>query len=333
MTDMRPMSNAHIHAYVDGQLKEEREEQLQEYIATHPEKYEQVEEYQLINVRLYEQLGALLDEPIPPSILALSNPTNKSKSKKKPKNKVKDNVKSKVKRGADRIRSKIKLSNKVVPISDAIASSSQIEIEDDVDVELDRDTTSVFSGHNYVGGNKLHLVALLLIGLIGGWFLHDNLDAFAGNSLAGVAQFAVDAHQLYTKDSRHGVEVSVRNSKHLRSWMKSQLKTNVDPVNLEKHGYKLLGGRVLPVKGTIAGQYMYKNKKDKSKLTILVSSYVQDTQNTIPKCKNIELENKTMLNVCGWKKSDLIYYVVTSKPTEEVNILATAIKKNMPKKG
>lgn len=67
----RPMSDAHIHAYVDGQLKQERSQGLQSILGDRPEKYEQLEEYQRINEGLRSTLNFILEEPIPNSILSV----------------------------------------------------------------------------------------------------------------------------------------------------------------------------------------------------------------------------------------------------------------------
>jgi len=67
------MSDAHIHAYVDGQLKRERGISLQSILGDLPEKYEQLEEYQRINDSLRTTLQPMLDEPIPNSIMQLFN--------------------------------------------------------------------------------------------------------------------------------------------------------------------------------------------------------------------------------------------------------------------
>jgi len=69
----RPMSDAHIHAFVDGQLKRERGRSLQSILGDIPEKYEQLEEYQRINASLRDTLQPILEEPIPNSILVLFN--------------------------------------------------------------------------------------------------------------------------------------------------------------------------------------------------------------------------------------------------------------------
>jgi len=65
----KPMSDAHIHAYVDRQLKLEREQRLQELVSAWPEKFEQVQEYQIINQRLVDGLADIYNQPIPQSFM------------------------------------------------------------------------------------------------------------------------------------------------------------------------------------------------------------------------------------------------------------------------
>jgi anti-sigma factor RsiW len=180
---------------------------------------------------------------------------------------------------------------------------------------------------------KVRLSASILFGMIIGWAAHNSLNASANSDFSEVAQSAIDAHVFYTADSKHAVEVSVKYKTQLRNWIKKNLESELEPVNLSKFNYALLGGRVLPLKGKLAGQYMYQNNRNKSRLTIYMSNYVQDSNaGKQPHCEKIEGSGNASLSVCGWKKADLIFYVVANLPTSEISQVADRIKKLMPKK-
>jgi anti-sigma factor RsiW len=65
------MSNAFLHAYVDGQLNAAQREEVEAYLKAHPLKARQVEQYRQINARMHARFDASLHEPLSEAVLAL----------------------------------------------------------------------------------------------------------------------------------------------------------------------------------------------------------------------------------------------------------------------
>ncbi|MFV2057453.1 MAG: hypothetical protein ACC707_13350 [Thiohalomonadales bacterium] len=378
MSNKKPMSDAHIHAFVDKQLKREREERLQELVAAWPEKFEQIQEYQLINQRLLEGLADVYDQAIPDWITqtlqggklpARSLPASpvkevqehlneaNKKNLKKPTNPapppnqvprkptaLKPPLADKSRR-ADANQSK---NNETK--GDVKSAAVEILVEPDVnetaeirelDIDLPRHFrftafSDLFSNGvtrlKKIASGNMKVVASLVVGVIVGWTTHNVVNAYTRNNSPEVAQSAIDAHIFYAAESEHAVEVSAKHKKHLRDWIKFNLKTALEPVNLKKFGFDLMGGRILPLKGKLAGQYMYSNSSDELRLTIYMSAYLQDTSGTQLKCEIVDKSDDLPLSACGWRKEKIVYYVISNLSIEKMQEISLRVKSLMPKK-
>ena len=63
-----PITEADLHAYVDGQLSEARRVQVQGWLKQHPDRLREIEEYQLVDRQLHELLDPIIKEPVPESL-------------------------------------------------------------------------------------------------------------------------------------------------------------------------------------------------------------------------------------------------------------------------
>lgn len=70
---------------------------------------------------------------------------------------------------------------------------------------------------------------------------------------------AVLAHAVFVPEKRHPVEVAASDEAHLVQWLSRRLGSPLKVPSLAKHGYKLLGGRLLPGEGAPRAQLMYEN--------------------------------------------------------------------------
>lgn len=61
-----PITEAELHAYIDGQLPAERRRAVEEYLAAHPAEAERLRAYQTQNEQLHALFDTALDEPVPP---------------------------------------------------------------------------------------------------------------------------------------------------------------------------------------------------------------------------------------------------------------------------
>lgn len=63
-----PITDADLHAYIDGQLSEARRLQVEAWLQEHPEKLKEVHEYQLLDQELHKLLDPVIQEPLPEAL-------------------------------------------------------------------------------------------------------------------------------------------------------------------------------------------------------------------------------------------------------------------------
>ena len=104
------------------------------------------------------------------------------------------------------------------------------------------------------------VAALLVVGAGGGWLARHRLDDAPG-ALAGIdlPRLAADAHLVYAAEIRHPVEVGAEQEAHLVQWLSKRLGGEIRAPRLDRLGYRLMGGRLLPAGAGAAGQFMYEN--------------------------------------------------------------------------
>jgi len=72
-------------------------------------------------------------------------------------------------------------------------------------------------------------------------------------------QQAALAHQVYTPERRHPVEVTADQQEHLVQWLSRRLGRPLKVPNLSTQGYLLVGGRLLPGEGGARAQFMFED--------------------------------------------------------------------------
>ena len=60
-----------LHAYVDGQLSPQQQDQVEAYLGTHPEERQEFRDRQLLNKSLHTLFDQALDRPVPANVLNL----------------------------------------------------------------------------------------------------------------------------------------------------------------------------------------------------------------------------------------------------------------------
>jgi anti-sigma factor RsiW len=99
-------------------------------------------------------------------------------------------------------------------------------------------------------------LALLLLGGAGGWLAAGQVSR---SVVPGMAEIALEAHQIYTAEVRHPVEVTASEQDHLQAWLSKRVGHAFIIPDLSAEGYTLLGGRLLVGDGRPAGQLMYED--------------------------------------------------------------------------
>ena len=73
-----PLSDADVHAFVDGQLSPDRAERVAAAVASNPELAARVADIRQRNAQLRAALDPVLAEPIPARLLAAAEPGSKT---------------------------------------------------------------------------------------------------------------------------------------------------------------------------------------------------------------------------------------------------------------
>lgn len=60
-----PITDADLHAYIDGQLSEPRRLQVEAWLKAHPDKLRELNEYQIVDRELHDLLDPIVDERVP----------------------------------------------------------------------------------------------------------------------------------------------------------------------------------------------------------------------------------------------------------------------------
>jgi len=104
-------------------------------------------------------------------------------------------------------------------------------------------------------------VLLLAVGVTGGrwWGQAGSPVAPAMAASPSFVREAVLAHAVFVPEKRHPVEVAASDEAHLVQWLSRRLGTALKVPSLAEHGYRLLGGRLLPGEGAPRAQFMYEN--------------------------------------------------------------------------
>ncbi len=185
MIERNTIHEEDLHAYVDGELAVHRREEVEAWLAAHPEDAARVAAWRTQAEEIRARYGGVADEPVP-ARFAL---------------------------------------DKLVPAMRpwrAIAAA----------------------------------VVLLAFaaGASVGWFGRNLWD---GSPTQRVMTEAIDAHRLYIAEPRHPIEVRAGES-HLIPWLSRRVGTSLPAPDLEPHGLRLLGGRLLPgMSGHAAALFMY----------------------------------------------------------------------------
>lgn len=158
-------------------------------------------------------------------------------------------------------------------------------------------------------------VALVVLGGLAGWFMArqpQQVDA------ADIANDALYAHQVYSAEVRHPVEVKADERDHLQTWLSKRVGTPFTVPDLTAEGYSLLGGRLLVIDGKPAAFLMYEDAKA-MRISILLSSAVTGGETAL------HVEQRGNLTACYWRDGNLAFAVAGRMDRAPMMKLAEAI--------
>ena len=81
MSPAAPITEADLHAWVDGQLSAERAREIEAYLSTRPDAAERLEAYRAQKRELHALFDPVLDEPLPERVLAAARPPARSRAR------------------------------------------------------------------------------------------------------------------------------------------------------------------------------------------------------------------------------------------------------------
>ncbi len=102
-------------------------------------------------------------------------------------------------------------------------------------------------------------VLLLAAGAAAGWYGRGSF-APSGRAEVALADEAMKAHQVYSSEVVHPVEVWAGEKDHLKAWLSKRLARPLVIPDLSAGGLTLVGGRLLPAANGPAAQVMYEDE-------------------------------------------------------------------------
>lgn len=210
-----PITEADLHAYVDGQLTPARRSEVEAWLASHPDEAARVADY----ARQREGLHALFDP-----VLGQALPRRVHEAALRP-----------------RRRWPAQAWAAGLAIA-AVSAGSAWVVRGAVDDQAAR----------------LAMAAAAVS---------------HGDALDGFARRAAVAHVVYSPDVRRPVEVGAEQEQQLVAWLSKRLGTAVKPPSLQRLGYELIGGRLLPGERGPVAQFMYHDATGQ-RLTLYVTREV-----------------------------------------------------------
>lgn len=159
-------------------------------------------------------------------------------------------------------------------------------------------------------------LAMLLMGGLAGWFMADGGPLSARSP--GLVEEAIAAHQIFTAEVKHPVEVAAADKDHLQAWLSNRVGTAIRLPDLSSEGFTLLGGRLLVAGDKPAAQLMYEDSA-KRRLTVFLVANPAHAETAV------RVEVKGDLIACYWLNHKLGFAVTGEMAVEPMMKLAQVI--------
>lgn len=160
-------------------------------------------------------------------------------------------------------------------------------------------------------------VVILAIGTGIGWF---GRGFEARPSADGFITAAIAAHELFSVQKAHAVEVPGEQTGHLTAWLSDTLDRRLAMPDLSAKGYTLLGGRILPTASNPAAQIMYETPQGKR-----VSLYLTPRSSNDPDANHyVEIAN---LDALYWASDAVTCTIVGDLARAEMEDIASEVFK------
>ena len=158
-------------------------------------------------------------------------------------------------------------------------------------------------------------LALLIIGAAAGWFTSLQVNAPKAMQFADLA---IEAHEIYSRENRHAVEVAANDSEHLTSWLSKRVGHKLVIPDLTARGYTFLGGRLLAAGTQPAAQLMYEDA-NKRRITIFLTANQGGTET------KFVIEEKHGVTACYWLDGPLGFVIAGETSRDDIMDLANMV--------
>ncbi len=158
-------------------------------------------------------------------------------------------------------------------------------------------------------------LALLIVGGAAGWFASLQVNAPKAMEFA---DFAIEAHEIYTRENRHAVEVAANDSEHLTSWLSKRVGHKLVIPDLTARGYTFLGGRLLAAGLQPAAQLMYEDA-NKRRITIFLTANEGGAET------KFVIEEKHGVTACYWLDGSLGFVIAGETSRDDIMGLANMV--------
>ena len=213
-----PVTEADLQAYVDSELPQARQLEIETYLSTRPAEATRIAAYAAQKRDLRALFDPVLDEPIPARLQRAALPKRAWYQ--------------------ERLAAGI-----------AIAAVSGVAGWAMHGVSNERNGPNGLTAERSTNAPMLASVA--------------STNAFV--------QRAAIAHAVYSPEVRRPVEVSADQEDQLIAWLSKRMSAKMKAPHLQKLGYELVGGRLLPGGSGPVAQFMYQDRAG-AKLTLYVSN-------------------------------------------------------------
>lgn len=158
-------------------------------------------------------------------------------------------------------------------------------------------------------------IALLVIGAVAGWLA---AQWPAPSQALAFTDSAILAHEVYTKENRHAVEVAANDSDHLVTWLSRRVGSKLVIPDLKAKGFELLGGRLLATDQGPAAQLMYEDAS-KRRITVFLIASKKNTET------KFLITEKDGVTACYWLDGPLGFVIAGEMPRPQLMELATSV--------
>jgi len=168
------------------------------------------------------------------------------------------------------------------------------------------------------------LFLMVISGSIG-WFAHDLSQPLSQNT-KNFVNSAISAHEVYSVEVLHPVEVKANQKDHLVAWLSKRINHTFTAPNLKEYNYSLLGGRLLAMKkGKPGAQLMYENPEGK-RVTLLIS------KNKTYHDQSFHLKKVDNINAFYWMDSKVAYSLTGEVNSKFLRDISTSIYQQLIEK-